>query len=64
MLGRGDVPPMGRGSRQVMSCGLVRKRHGAGRPVKVRGAEREISARLIDVLLIRDSRRKQRSHGV
>jgi hypothetical protein len=52
---------MERGSRQVRSCGLVRKRDGAGRAVKGRGAkETEISASVIDVLLHRDSRRESK----
>jgi hypothetical protein len=55
--------PMGRGSRQVRSCGLVRKRDAGGTAAKVSTAEREISARLIDVLLIRDSRREQLTYG-
>jgi hypothetical protein len=50
--------PTGRGSRQVRSCGLLSKRHGVGKAVKVKYAEREISASFIDVLLHRDSRRE------
>jgi hypothetical protein len=56
--------PMGRGSRQVRSCGLVRKRDGAGRAVKESGAmETGIRGSFIDVLLRRYSRRESRSHG-
>jgi hypothetical protein len=47
--------PMARSSRQVRSCDLVRKRHGAGEAVKVRRAESEISARFIGILLSRYS---------
>ena len=57
--------PTGRGSKQVRSCGLVRKWEGAGGPLEGRGAEeREINASLIDLLLMRDSRTEQRSLGV
>jgi hypothetical protein len=56
--------PMGRGSMQVRSCGLVRKRDGTGRAVNGRHTEeREISASFISVLLSRYSRREQHSHG-
>lgn len=54
--------PTGRGSRQVRSCGLVRKRHARGRAAQVRSLEREIRARFSAVLLSRDSTREpQRS---
>ena len=50
---------MGRGSKQVKSCDLLRKRDGAGRAIKERGIkETEISARFIDVLLYRHNRRE------
>jgi hypothetical protein len=54
---------MGRGTRQVRSCGLVRKRDGARGAFEMKGAGREISARFIDVLLHRDSRREQLTYG-
>ena len=55
---------MGRGTRQVRSCGLVRKRDGSRGAVAVRGAGRETSARFIDALLHRDSRREQLTYGM
>jgi hypothetical protein len=54
---------MGRGQTRVRSCGLVIKRDGAARAVKMRGAEREINARVSDVLLQRDRRRELYRHG-
>ena len=44
--------PIGRGSRQVRSCGLMRKRDSIGRIVE----ETKISAYFIDILLRRCSR--------
>jgi hypothetical protein len=55
--------PIGRGSKQVKSCGLLRKRDGAGRAVKVRAAEKEINARFSDVLFNRDSRTEPHKYG-
>jgi hypothetical protein len=47
--------PTGRGTRQVRSCGLVRKRDGSSRAAEMSGAGRGISVRFIDALLSRDS---------
>jgi hypothetical protein len=55
--------PMGRGSRQVRSCGLVRKRDARGRAAKVRYLEREIRARFSAVLLSRDSKGNRNGAG-
>jgi hypothetical protein len=49
--------PMGRGTRQVRSGGLVRKRDDGGRAAKVRDAEQEVFARVSDILLHHDSSR-------
>jgi hypothetical protein len=55
--------PMGRGSRQVRSGGLVRKRDGEGRAVKGKGTkETEISVSFIDVLVRHDSTRELQTH--
>ncbi len=43
----GNFPPYGEGNDQVTSGGLMRKRDGSRGTVGVRGAEREISARVI-----------------
>jgi hypothetical protein len=46
---------MGRGTVQVRSCGLVRKRDGARGAAEVKRVGRVINACFIDTLLIRDS---------
>jgi hypothetical protein len=56
--------PMGRGSMQVRSGRLVRKRRGPGRAVTARAAEREIRARVSDILLYCDSRREAHWYGM
>jgi hypothetical protein len=55
--------PLGRGSMRVRSGGLRRKRQGAGRAVTVRAAEREIRARVSEILLHSDSRRESHRYG-
>jgi hypothetical protein len=47
----------------LMRRALVRNWDGVRRAVKVRDAERGISARFIDILLSRDSRRDQHKYG-
>ncbi len=55
---------MGRGTRRVRSCGLVRKWDSAREAVAGRGVGRESSARFIGAVLHRDSRREQLTSGM
>jgi hypothetical protein len=56
--------PIGRGSMQVRSCGLVAKRDGIGRVGQGRDPkEREIKARVIIILLRRNSTKEPHRDG-